>query len=97
MRFISLALRKHFLMIEKWNAEYSNCPYPGSIDALANAWPMLGMPTYIRNIGKPTLGETKLLDTFSNVTMFNIVPILSQQCPNVAEKTDINQFVKFFF
>ena len=70
---------------------------PGSIDALANAWPMLGMPTFIRNIGKPTLGEAKLLDTFSNVTMFNIVPILCQQCPNVAEKTDINQLVKFFF
>ena len=59
-------------------------------------WPMLGMPTYIRNIGKPTLGEAKLLDTLSNVTMFNIVQILALSSPNVAEKTDIYQFVKFF-
>ena len=52
-------------------------------------WPTLGMQTYIRNIGKPTLGETKLLDTFSNVTMFNIVPILALSSPNVAKKKDI--------
>ena len=40
------------------------------MDALANAWPMLGMPMF--NLGKPTLGETKLLDTFPKVTMFVI-------------------------
>ena len=43
---------------------------PGSIDALANAWPMLGVPIF--NIGKRILGETNFLDTLSNVTIFVI-------------------------
>ena len=33
-------------------------------------WPMLGVPIF--NIGKRTLGETKLLGTLSNVTIFVI-------------------------
>ena len=56
---------------------------------------MLGMSIYNRKIGKPTLGEAKLLDTLPYVTMFNIVPILALSSPNAAEKTDINQLAKF--